>query len=239
MVSKKVYYKDLNSIAYREAWDLQSELQAELIARKRGNRNLPEVEQKKIHHYLLFCEHNPVYTLGKSGSKGHLLLSEDQLNNGSYEYFKINRGGDITYHGPGQVTGYPIFDLDDFFTDVHRYVRTLEEVIILTLQEYGIVGKRIKEYTGVWIDVKEGEIERKICAIGVHLSRWVTLHGFAFNVNTRLEDFQNIIPCGIDDENKTVTSIEKEIGRKVDMEEVKTHLKRNFAALFQYEYIDK
>ncbi len=239
MITEKVYFRDLRAIAYQEAWDLQSALQAELIARKRRNRNLPESDRETLHHYLLFCEHNPVYTLGKSGAKEHLLLSEDQLESGAYEYFKINRGGDITYHGPGQITGYPIFDLDDFFTDVHRYVRTLEEVVIFTLEEYGIVGKRIKDYTGVWIDVPEGEIQRKICAIGVHLSRWVTLHGFAFNVNTRLEDFKNIIPCGIQDDDKTVTSIEKEIGRKVDMKEVKTHLKRNFAALFQYEYIDQ
>lgn len=247
---QKVIYQDLGRISYREAWDYQSQLQKELIDRKLNARKLQQVFEASIAnniqieepvvtdptHYLLFCEHNPVYTLGKSGSVEHLLLDEAGLSNEGIEFFKINRGGDITYHGPGQITGYPIFDLDYFFTDVHKYVRYLEEAIIHTLADYGLEGMRIKEYTGVWLEGSKDMPKRKICAIGVHLSRWVTLHGFAFNVNTDLRYFQNIIPCGIEDEDKTVTSLEAELGKKIDVEEVKQRLKGHYATLFGFEY---
>lgn len=187
-------------------------------------------------HYLLFCEHNPVYTLGKSGSETNLLLNAEALEQQGFEFFRINRGGDITYHGPGQITGYPIFDLDCFFTDVHRYVRYLEETVILTLAEYGIEAGREQGYTGVWLAADGARPKRKICAIGVHLSRWVTMHGFAFNVNTRLEHFHNIIPCGIADTDKDITSLQQELGRELDMEEVREKLRGHFAQLFEFEF---
>lgn len=246
---QKVIYQDLGRIAYSEAWAYQSQLQKQLIDIKRHAQKLqpdtPSVKEPfgasempfEQTHYLLFCEHNPVYTLGKSGSDTHLLLDEAGLMNQGIEFFKINRGGDITYHGPGQITGYPIFDLDFFFTDVHKYVRYLEEAIIRTLADYGLKGMRIKEYTGVWLEGEEGKPKRKICAIGVHLSRWVTLHGFAFNVNTDLNFFKNIIPCGIEDADKTVTSLATELGREMDVEEVKLKLKEHFAHLFGFEFI--
>lgn len=233
-----VIFKDLGRIRYREAWDYQQELLDEVVGRKRANRKrkeagLPEEPQR---HYLLFCEHAPVYTLGKSGSPEHLLLNEQQLEEAGFEFFKINRGGDITYHGPGQIVGYPIFDLDCFFTDVHRYVRYLEEAVIRTLADYGIVATRLKGYTGVWLNAAGKGPMKKICAIGVHLSRWVTMHGFAFNVNPSLQHFNNIIPCGINDADKTVTSLEKELGRRVPIEQVKERLKRHFAELFGFQW---
>ena len=235
---EKVIFKDLGIISYQEAWDLQQGLLAEVIERKRRNRRklsegMPTEEQR---HYLLFCEHPPVYTLGKSGSTDHLLLDEEALKEGGFEFFKINRGGDITYHGPGQIVGYPVFDLDLFFTDVHRYVRYLEEAVILTLADFGLEGIRLKGFTGVWLEPENGRPERKICAIGVHLSRWVTMHGFAFNINPQLQHFDNIIPCGIDDKNKTVTSLRIELGREVNMDEVKSKLRRHFADLFGFEW---
>jgi lipoyl(octanoyl) transferase len=234
----KVFFKDLGRISYRDAWDLQQRLHSELVQRKRANRQAAEngMPTEPLHHYLLFCEHPPVYTLGKSGSLDHLLLDEQGLAEKGIEFFKINRGGDITYHGPGQIVGYPIFDLDDFFTDVHRYVRYLEEAVIRTLAEYGLEGIRIKEYTGVWLPQTQVLPARKICAIGVHLSRWVTMHGFAFNVNTQLGYFHHIIPCGINDENKAVTSLATELGKEVDIEEVKAKLKRHYADLFGFEF---
>ena len=177
-----------------------------------------------------------VYTLGKSGSIDNLLLDNEALAQAGFEFFKINRGGDITYHGPGQIVGYPIFDLDRFFTDVHRYVRFLEEAVILTLADYGIYGTRVEKYTGVWLEATEDKPLRKICAIGVHLSRWVTMHGFAFNINTNLGHFNNIIACGITDEDKTVTSLAKELGREMDIEEVKSRLKNHFAHLFGFTF---
>jgi len=224
-----VYFQDLGSKAYSEAWEYQTELQQEVIHRKRF---LPEEAQK---HYLLFCEHNPVYTLGKSGTKDHLLIDVAQQKD--FEFFKINRGGDITYHGPGQLTVYPILDMDEFFTDIHKYVRLLEEIVIQTLSHFNIRSKRIDGYTGVWIDVAPGMVERKICAIGVHLSRWVTMHGLALNVNTDLSHFSNIVPCGIAEEGKTVTSIEKELGHVVSMDEVKELLKEKFVGYFKCELI--
>lgn len=189
-------------------------------------------------HSILFCEHSHVYTLGKSGSEDHLLISEERRSQESIEYFKINRGGDITYHGPGQLTVYPILDLDEFYHDLHKYVRDLEEVVIRMLSSYGIVGYREPDYTGVWIAANDiHPRKRKICAIGVHMSRWVSLHGLALNVNTDLEMFNNIVPCGIQEDDKEVTSIERELGKKIDLQEVKYRLKATFAEVFGYEYI--
>lgn len=238
----KVKYQSLENITYQFGWDLQTELHNELKSNKLEWRHLPELEKakKKQTHHLLFCQHNHVYTLGKSGSQDHLLLDDKGLDSENIEFFKINRGGDITYHGPGQITGYPIFDLDEFFTDVHKYVRLLEECVIQLLATYNIIGYREEGFTGVWIKPKkEIDPKRKICAIGVHLSRWVTMHGFALNVNTDLSYFKNIIPCGIADDDKTVTSIETELGKKVDQEEVKIRLKSIFAQVFEFEYIEE
>ena len=245
----KVIYQDLGRISYHQAWDYQFQILKQVIDKKLSIKNLETLapddfkdtlisEQKS---FLIFCEHNHVYTLGKSGSVDHLLLNEKQLAEQGIEFFKINRGGDITYHGEGQITGYPIFDMECFFTDVHRYVRALEEVIIRTIAEYGLAGYRIKEYTGVWVEGNtpsvSGEKKRKICAIGVHLSRWVTMHGFAFNVNTDLNYYNNIIPCGIEDEDKTVTSLAIELGKEIDVNEVKEKLKRHFADIFGFEFV--
>jgi lipoyl(octanoyl) transferase len=234
-----VKFEDLGRISYKAAWDYQEVTLKKLVAKKLAKRDNPELMDNAIHS-LLFCEHNPVYTLGKSGTEDHLKRSKEELAAEGIEYFKINRGGDITYHGPGQITGYPIFDLDYFFRDVHRYVRTLEEVIILTIKNYGLEGIRMEGFTGVWL-APSGyfPIYRKICAIGVHLSRWVTMHGFALNVNTQLPYFENIIPCGIQDDNKAVTSMAKELGAEVDIDEVKSLLKQNFSKLFKYDYETK
>jgi lipoyl(octanoyl) transferase len=234
----QVDFQDLGSIDYQKAWDYQTKLHRQLIDRKLNNRILVKegkVPEPQTHH-LLFCEHPPVYTLGKSGSLDHLLLDQASLANGGFTFYKINRGGDITYHGPGQIVGYPIFDLDCFFTDVHRYVRYLEEAVIRTLAEYDILGYREPGYTGVWIAESANKPKRKICAIGVHLSRWVTMHGFAFNVNTQLSHFENIIPCGINDTDKGVTNMAEELNRPVDIAEVKQKLKEHFARLFHFEY---
>jgi len=180
-------------------------------------------------HYLLFCEHPHVFTLGKSGKPEHLLSNEQQLKNANADYYKINRGGDITYHGPGQIVGYPILNLDLFFNDIHRYMRFLEEVIIRTLKEYGIEGSRIEKLTGVWIDAGKPSA-RKICAFGVRCSRWITMHGWALNVNTQLEYFNHIIPCGISD--KAVTSMAKELGNNLNIDEVKSVLLKHFSDVF-------
>jgi lipoyl(octanoyl) transferase len=238
----KVKYHSLENISYQTGWDLQTELHNGLKENKLTWRHLPEEEKSKKNqiHHLLFCQHNHVYTLGKSGSQDHLLLNDEGLNTAEIEFFKINRGGDITYHGPGQITGYPIFDLDEFFTDVHKYVRLLEECVIQLLDTYGITGYREEGFTGVWIQPNEANSpKRKICAIGVHLSRWVTMHGFALNVNTDLSYFKNIVPCGIADDDKTVTSMALELGKKVDQEEVKMRLKSIFAQVFEFEYIEE
>lgn len=217
---------------YRSAWDYQTDLHKAMVAQKLANKHL-EPGQYAQEHYLLFVEHPPVYTLGKSGSMDNLLLSEAELIDRGIEFFPINRGGDITFHGPGQVVGYPLLDLELFFTDVHRYVRNLEEVIIRTVADYGLEAFRIKDYTGVWVQQKNADKSLgKLCAIGVHMSRWVTLHGWAFNVNTPLEYFEHIVPCGIVDEDKKVSSLAKELGHPVDMEEVKERLKIHFAAVF-------
>ena len=229
-----VKFQDLPNISYQKAWDYQEELLREMVARKRRNRDLAEEEQEKQLHHLLFCEHPHVYTLGKSGSVDHLLLNEEQLAEAGIEFFKINRGGDITYHGTGQITGYPILDLDHFFRDVRKYVRYMEEVVIRTLAEYGVEGDRIDGESGVWLDV--GTVKaRKICAVGVRLSRWVTMHGFAFNVNTDLSYFKNIVPCGITD--KGVTSLQQELGRELDLSEIKERVKYHYKELFGFEYL--
>ncbi len=235
---EQVVFQDLGIVSYREAWAYQEARLQELVQRKLDNRlrqksGLPDLTQQ---HYLLFCEHLPVFTMGKSGSMEHLLLNESELSHLGFEFFKINRGGDITYHGPGQIVGYPIFDLECFFTDVHRYVRYLEEAVIRTLAEYGITGAREAGYTGVWLEATSERPKRKICAIGVHLSRWVTMHGFAFNVNTDLSHFQYIVPCGIRDSDKDVTSMAAELGAPVEMVEVKEKLKQHYADLFEFEY---
>ena len=237
---QKVVFQDLGEISYREAWAYQEARLEEVVDRKLKNRQRvkagePEEPQQ---HYLLFCEHRPVYTLGKSGSMDNLLLGEKELQEGGFEFFKINRGGDITYHGPGQIVGYPILDLDCFFTDVHRYVRYLEEAVIRTIAPYGLKGTREEGYTGVWLPAKGGKPKRKICAIGVHLRRWVTLHGFAFNVNTDLSHFRHIIPCGIDEAGRDVTSLAAELGETMDFEAVKAALREELAMLFGFDYTD-
>ncbi len=237
---EKVIFQDLGLMPYQEAWDYQTQRHREVIDRKLANRKRRDAgeEQERQRHYLLFCEHPPVYTLGKSGSLDHLLLNEQALRREGIEFHKINRGGDITYHGPGQIVGYPIFDLDCFFTDVHRYVRMLEEAVIRTLADYGLKGQRIEKYTGVWLAATDVLPERKICAIGVHLSRWVTMHGFAFNLQPNLQHFQHIVPCGISDENKAVTSMSLELGKTLDKLAVQEKLKGHFQALFEFEYLD-
>ncbi len=231
--NKKVIFKDLGLIDYKKAWDYQEKIFNETISVKLQNRDLPEKEQKITDNYLLFCQHPHVYTLGKSGKEEHLLLNEKQLKEKDATYYKINRGGDITYHGPGQLVGYPIIDLDNFFTDIHKYLRLLEESIILTLQDYGIESGRIDGLTGVWIDHIKKQNPRKICAIGVKTSRWVTMHGFAFNINAHLDYFNNIIPCGISD--KAVTSLDKELGEKMDFLEVSSKVKHHLKSVFHFE----
>lgn len=236
---QKVIFKDLGRIRFKEAWQMQQSLLDELVERKRKNRgsanDSPLYQQP--HHYLLFCEHPHVYTLGKSGSMDNLLLSEAELDAAHIDFHKINRGGDITYHGPGQIVGYPIFDMDHFFTDIHKYIRFVEEAVIRTLDDYGLKANRIEGYTGVWLPHEPDRAARKICAIGVHLSRWVTMHGFAFNINTDLSFFKNIIPCGISDTDKDVTSMALELGRVIDVAGVKERLKYHFSELFNFEFV--
>ena len=235
LINKQVKFQDLGLIDYQEAWDYQEVLFAETIAIKTQNRNLPPDGQIPTPNHLLFCQHPHVYTLGKSGKPDHLLLQEDDLAAKQAKYYKINRGGDITYHGPGQLVGYPILDLDNFFTDIHRYMRMLEEAIILTLSEYGVDAGRISGLTGVWLDHIEQTNPRKICAMGVKSSRWVTMHGFALNVNTDLAYFGNIVPCGIQD--KAVTSLALEIGHEIDMDEISGKLRNHLSGLFEMELI--
>ena len=230
MQNKEVKFIDWGLLDYQEAWDKQEEIFAKTLAIKHDNR--VNYAQDPTPNFLIFTEHPHVYTLGKSGHLEYLLLDEEGLKEKEATFYKINRGGDITYHGPGQIVGYPILDLDNFFTDIHLYLRTLEEAIILTLADYGIEAGRYPGYTGVWLD-PDNEKARKICAMGVRASRWVTMHGFAFNVNADLAYFGNIVPCGIDD--KDVTSMERELGHKVDVEEVKAKLRTHLATLFKME----
>ena len=228
----KVSFDDLGLTDYKIAWDYQESLLKKNTEIKLYNRN--SENKKETFNTLLFCEHPHVYTLGKSGDEKNLLLDEYGLQKANAIFIKNNRGGDITYHGPGQIVGYPIFDLEYFFTDLHKYLRYLEEAIINTLKHYDIVAGRMEGLTGVWIDGDIPGQERKIAAIGVRCSRWITMHGFAFNVNTNLDYFQNIIPCGIDD--KAVTSMQEELQRPIDFEEVKQVLKNEMAKQFGYEY---
>ncbi|HLG02357.1 MAG TPA: lipoyl(octanoyl) transferase LipB [Bacteroidia bacterium] len=228
---QQILFHDKNLIDYKECWDFQEQLFEKITALKITNRDLSPAQQIPTQSHLIFCEHPHVYTLGKSGSEENLLADSEQLKQINATYYKINRGGDITYHGPGQLVGYPILDLDNFFTDIHRYLRTLEELIILSLAEFGIKGGRYPGYTGVWLEPNNPAKARKICAMGVRSSRWVTMHGWALNVNPNLEYFGKIVPCGIND--KEVTSIEKELGHRVEMAEVKTIVKKHFCAQFE------
>ena len=231
-----IHFQDLGTIGFAEAWAVQKRFFQQSLDRKKANRDLPEAEQVPTQDHLLFCEHPHVYTLGKSGKPAHLLVGEAELRREGVAFFPIDRGGDITYHGPGQIVGYPIFDLDHHFTDIHRFLRTLEEAVIGTLEAYAIKAGRIQGLTGVWLDADDPFKARKICAFGIRASRWVTMHGFAFNVNTDLGYFEHIVPCGIAD--KGVTCMAKELGGLVDMQEVKDRLKLELADLFDVELVD-
>lgn len=229
-MNKNILLKNLKEKDYKETWDYQTELLQEIVDLKISNRKNNESIETKNH--FLFVEHPHVYTLGKSGDMSNLLLNENQLKQKGATFYKINRGGDITYHGPGQIVGYPILDLENFFTDIHKYLRLLEEVIILTLAEYGIKSERSKGETGVWLDVGT-PFARKICAMGIRTSRWVTMHGFALNVSPNLGYFDNIIPCGI--KGKAVTSMEAELGKKIPLDEVQEKILKHFKELFEVE----
>jgi lipoyl(octanoyl) transferase len=229
---QKVTFKDLGKKAYKDTWDYQSQLHQDAATIKSTNRKNNTDLPTESH--FLFVEHPHVYTLGKSGDLSNLLLNEKQLEEKGITFFKINRGGDITYHGPGQIVGYPILDLENFFTDIHKYLRLLEESIILTIAEYGLKGTRSEGETGVWLDVGT-PFARKICALGVRASRWITMHGFALNVNTNLGYFDHIIPCGI--RGKAVTSMQLELGKEIDVEEVKEKIKKHFCDLFEAQFV--
>ncbi|MEQ9302525.1 MAG: lipoyl(octanoyl) transferase LipB [Marinoscillum sp.] len=235
--NKKTRFINLGLRDYKETWDYQEELFKKQVDRKIANRKLPESEQTPTENILLFCQHPHVYTLGKSGKPENLLLDNQGLMEKDAKYYKINRGGDITYHGPGQIVGYPILDLDNFFTDIHKYLRYLEEAIILTLADYKIDAGRIPGLTGVWLDHMDESKARKICAMGVKCSRWITMHGFAFNVTADLDYFNNIIPCGIDD--KAVTSLDRELGYSPDLSDVENRLKGHIIDLFGMELVEK
>lgn len=232
MMNKKVQLQDLGQKDYKVTWDYQEELFKGIVEVKIQNRK--DKTSLPTPNYFLFVEHPHVYTLGKSGDISNLLLSEKQLAGKGATFYKINRGGDITYHGPGQIVGYPILDLENFFTDIHKYLRFLEEAIILTLAEYGLQSERSEGETGVWLGVGTPFV-RKICAMGVRASRWVTMHGFALNVNADLGYFDNIIPCGI--KGKAVTSMHVELNKKVDEEEVKSKILNHFQKLFEAEIV--
>ena len=240
-VNKQVEVRDLGLVEYQATWDEQERLFAQIMDQKLHNRTRPDDAQSPTSNYLLFCEHPHVYTLGTSGHPDNLLVDQDRLiNELGATFFKIRRGGDITYHGPGQLIGYPILDLDNFFTDIHRYMRLLEESIILTLADYGLNAGRIDGLTGVWLDYNGGPARtagppRKICAMGVKASRWVTMHGFALNVNTDLSYFNHIVPCGITD--KGVTSMAAELGRIVPLADVAGHVRQHMGKLFEMELI--
>lgn len=231
--NKKVKITELGFLPYSEAWDIQEEYFSNTIAVKRQNRQLDYSILTENH--LLLVEHPPVFTLGKSGKIDHLLLKEEVLKSKGIAFFKTNRGGDITFHGPGQLVGYPILDLDNFFTDIHKYLRYLEEIIIKTLSDFGLNSARSDGETGVWLDL-DTPFARKICAMGVRASRWVTMHGFALNINTDLSYFDYIVPCGI--QGKGVTSIAKELKREVDPSLVKAAVLKNFSEVFEVEIIN-
>jgi lipoyl(octanoyl) transferase len=235
MKKQEVIFADLGRLNYQSAWNYQEKLLNENVRIKSGNRDIPPgisgYQMDQTTNHLLFVEHPAVFTLGKSGHEENILIDEENRKNFGIEFFKTNRGGDITFHGPGQIVMYPILDLEYFGTDIGKYLRNLEEIIIRTLSEYGIEGKRSVGETGVWIDPEIKNEARKICAIGVRCSRWITMHGLAFNVNTDLSYFSHIVPCGIPD--KKVTSLEKELGRKVLLEEAKEKMKKNFEQIFE------
>jgi lipoyl(octanoyl) transferase len=253
-IKQGVFFRDLGQIEYRDAWDLQEKLlqenvqvktelrsmlaalesQAETVSARQGVIDIEDVKPS-TNHYLLFVEHPPVYTLGKSGAIENVLISEEERAAKGISFYNTNRGGDITFHGKEQLVGYPILDLEKFYTDIGKYLRNLEEVIIATMADYGLKGERSPGETGVWLDAAVSGKERKICAMGIRCSRWITMHGFAFNVNTDLSYFDYIIPCGI--QNKKVTSLEKELGRKLDMNEVKERVKHHFERVFDVELI--
>jgi len=230
-----VRFTDLGLIEYKDAWDIQQKHFDLISKNKLKNRKRTSDQQVLVENRLYFCEHPHVYTLGKHGDVNNLLLDKTKLEEKEIGFYQINRGGDITYHGPGQIVGYPILDLDTLFTDIGKFLRLLEEAIILTLAEYGIDGGRIDGLTGVWLDIKNPIKARKICAMGMHISRWVTMHGFALNVNSDVDYYQHIIPCGIQD--KGVTSIQKELGYSPDIKEVKSKLLNHLQQLFDIEWI--
>lgn len=241
MAAKKntlVQFQDMGTVDYGQAWQYQENLCQGIADTKLQNWQNPEQEPRQTPNYLLFCRHPHVYTLGRGGAEKHLLLDEQGLKQEGVSFYRTNRGGDITYHGPGQIVGYPILDLDNFFTDIHRFMRTLEEVIIRTLAEYDLNAGRIRGATGVWIDAENAHKARKICAMGIRCTRWVTMHGWALNVNTNMDYFKHIVPCGIAD--KGTTSLHKELQTAyISEEEVKTKLLFHFAHLFEAHILDK
>jgi lipoyl(octanoyl) transferase len=233
--NKEVQFVDLKLIEYKQAWDLQESLLNRIAAVKLSNRGLSEDSKEITENFLLFCQHPHVYTLGKSGDGSHLLLQESFLSTIGATYFKTNRGGDITYHGPGQLVGYPILDLENFYTDIHLYLRMLEEAIIKTCEGYGLVAGRIDGLTGVWINPTQ-EDARKICAMGVKASRWISMHGFALNVNTDLSYFSHIVPCGI--ATRGVTSLQQELDQEMDIQAVSNIVKGHLVDLFKMELVN-
>lgn len=232
-MSKQVSFQDLNSIDYQECWTYQEKVFKENVAIKLANRK--ENKNDATSNHLIFCEHPHVYTLGKSGDQSHLLIDQQKLKERNATFYKIDRGGDITYHGPGQLVAYPIIDLESFFTDIHKYLRFLEEAIILTLAGFGIQTGRIEGLTGVWTNSDNENPSKKICAMGVRCSRWITMHGLALNINPDLSYFNSIVPCGISD--KAVTSMSVELNREVKMEEVKPILLEKLCELFEFEIV--
>ncbi|MGI8598095.1 MAG: lipoyl(octanoyl) transferase LipB [Chitinophagaceae bacterium] len=239
MSKQIVQFEDLGMLDYKSAWEYQEKLLQENLQVKKSVQSKDEKHSlsETTNHYLLFVEHPPVYTMGKSGNISNVLINESERSAQGIQFYQTNRGGDITFHGPDQIVGYPILDLEKFYTDIGRYLRELEEVIILTLKDYGIKAGRSAGETGVWIDASVKGRERKICAMGVRCSRWITMHGFALNVNTDLSYFNHIIPCGI--QNKKVTSMKEELGKDLDMAEVKEVVKKNFEKVFVVEVKDQ
>ena len=233
-MNKKAQFINLGLIDYKSAWDYQAELFNKILSVKSSNRDLPEEARQLTDNYVIFCEHPHVFTLGKSGNEKNLLISMEKLHTIQATYHHINRGGDITYHGPGQIVGYPVIDMENFFTDIHKYMRHIEEAVIRTLGLYGIEAGRIPGLTGVWISPEDPQRARKICALGVKTSRWVTMHGFALNVNTDLRYFDYIVPCGIND--KAVTSMAKELGRALDLLAVEEALKARLQEQFGFQW---
>jgi len=229
-------YHKINASAYQDVWDFQAVLHEKLKNDKKRQKSLVKNGGYHPINHLIFCEHSPVYTLGKSADQNNLLLDQQSLTKKGFEVFKINRGGDITYHGPGQLTGYLILDLELLYRDVHKYVRNIEEAIILLLEEYGLKGQRLSDFTGVWVE-QEGKF-KKVCAIGIHLSRWVSMHGFALNIDTELGHFENIVPCGISDKDKAVTSMNELLGRALDFRELEFKLRTILTKVFTLEIIN-